>query len=212
MKKKLVIFVAVAIILAAPSAVRAFSFGDVVNLGKKLFQVEVAPVVTPKNEVSIPTQPTEVGGLSAEKKYENWQDAYEQKDLASVLSDDRNLYFTDGELSYLTNEELSNADNPVAKDVSFSFSDDLAQISGYLTMKNFSGSFYLEAVPAVANGKASLKVTRARFNNFYFPAAIAQMILKGQIEQAINFLYSNAEYQNLKFSLGSGFIELDYVD
>ncbi|MDD5527625.1 MAG: hypothetical protein PHO56_01455 [Patescibacteria group bacterium] len=207
MKKFLIIAVALAI-LAPVAAAHAFSFVDVINFGKRLIQREVQPPPTEVKKESA-VMPIQFPALSAEKKFDNWQNAFNKKNISLVLADNRNLYFTDAEINYLIAREL--ASSTVAQNVTVSFSDNLIKISGDVAIKNLSGPFYLEAKPTVVKNRVSFQVTMARYHNFYFPSFIAQLLLAGQLRDAIDFLYSDADYQNLSMTVGSGFIELNYV-
>ena len=209
MKKYLVILIALAIIVPVTAA-HAFSLGDVLNFGARLLHKENQIAQTEvKTQTVQDVAPFSVYG--AEAKFNNWAAAYDKRDLTKVIFDSRNLYFTDGELTYLINQELASATDPYAKDITVNFTDNLAKVSGYSMLKNFTGSFYLEAKPTMAHNRISLQVTKARFRNFYFPAFIAQAVLNSQLRQSIDFLYSDADYQNLTLTFGSGFIQLDYA-
>jgi hypothetical protein len=207
MKKFLI--AAIILIIAAPAAAHAFSFVDVFSLGKKIIHQAKQP--TPgevKKEMA--AAPARLAPLSAETKLKNWQNAFNKKNISAVIADDRNLYFTDAEINFLIASELANSGNPAARDVVVSFSDNLAKISGQAMLKSLSGKFYLEAKPATKNNRISFQVTKARFNNFYFPALLAQALLSAQLKIAIDFLYSEPKQQNLSLTIGNGFIELNY--
>jgi hypothetical protein len=207
MKKFLILLVAVAILV--PATVHAFSFVDILNFGKKLIQRETQPVsVEVKTEAVTPS--AQFSAMSAENKYQNWNNAYLKHDVAEVFSDNRNLYFTEAELNYLVAQQLASATDPIARDVAVSFSDNLIKISGYSLVKNFSGQFYLEAKIVTVDQRINFQVTRARFHNFYFPTFIAQALLRSQLGKMIDFLYSSHDYQNLSVTVGSGFVQLNY--
>jgi hypothetical protein len=211
MKKFLIIAVIIAVMVPAAAA-HAFSFGDLLNLGRKLIQRETPPAPKPAEiKKEIAAQPAQLYTLSAKNKFDNWQNAFAKKNIGLVLADDRNLYFTDAELNYLIARELASTTDPAASDITISFSDNLAKVSGHSLVKNFNGRFYLEAKPAIVNKRISFQVTRARFNNFYFPAFLAQALLAGQLREAITFLYSDPDRQDLSLTLGSGFIQLNYA-
>jgi hypothetical protein len=110
----------------------------------------------------------------------------------------------------LINRELASDTDPVARNVAVEFSDKLIKVSGYAMLKSLTGQFYLEAKPTTADNRVSFKVTKARFDNFYFPTFIAQALLAGQLKESMAFLYSDHAYQNLTIAVGSGFIQLDY--
>jgi|GEM_PF-6559090 hypothetical protein len=207
MKKFLFILIALAIFV--PAAAYAFSFHDVVNFGKSLIRQEPQP--TPE-EVDNGFIDQEAGlfSYSAQTKYAKWKDAYDKKDINLVLGDSRNLYFTDSEISYLIAQELSAIENPPARDVNISFSDNLIKISGISMLKNFYGKFYLEAKIVNNEGRINLSVSRARYKNFYFPSLLAQIVLRNKLQAAIDFLYSDIDHQNLSVAIGNGFIQLNY--
>jgi hypothetical protein len=207
MKKYLVILVGVIILI--PLAAHAFSFSDVLNFGANLFHRQ-APLTATEIKDDLANAPAQFQTFSAETKYNNWLTAFNNNDLNSVVSDTGNLYFTDAEINYLIAENLASAANPPARDVVVSFADNSIKISGYAMLKNLSGDFYLEAAPTTLKNQLAFKVTKARFDNFYFPAFIAQSILSGQLKTAIDFLYSDPDYQNLNLTVGSGFIQLNY--
>jgi hypothetical protein len=207
MKKFLILVVAVAVL--APAAAHAFSFIDVINFGERLINRDIQPTpVEVKKEIT--TQPAQFDTLSAETKFNNWQNAFDKKDITPVLSDSRNLYFTYTELNYLIARELASSTNLVARDIVISLSDNLIKVSGYAMLKSLSGQFYLEAKPATANNRIFLQVTKTRFHDFYFPSFITQALLAGQLKEMIGFLYSSPNYQDLSITVGNGFIELDY--
>ncbi|HTX86706.1 MAG TPA: hypothetical protein VMC41_01400 [Candidatus Nanoarchaeia archaeon] len=207
MKKYLIILVVLA--LLAPAAAHAFSLLDALNFGKRLIHLPAQPAPAEIKNVNA-AQAAQFSTLSAETKLNNWQTAFDEKNIDLALADDRNLYFTDTEINYLIARELASTTNPIARNVIVSFSDNLIKISGNLTIKNLSGDFYLEARPLTANDRLSLRVTKARFHNFYFPSFIAQAILSGQLRTAIDFLYSDPLNQKLSLTLGNGFIQLNY--
>lgn len=207
MKKILIIFVALAVL--APAAAHAFSFVDVINFGKRLIHKDVQPAPAEvKKETAAPS--LRFSSLTAEKKQANWKSAFEKKNIESIIQDSRNLYFTDAEINYVIAEELTDVDNPPAKDVTVSFSDNLIKVSGYSLLKNFNGQFNLEAKITKTDKRIAFQVTRARFHNFYFPAFIAQAFLRNELNKMIEFLYSSPDYQNLTVTVGNGFIELNY--
>jgi hypothetical protein len=207
MKKFLI--AAIILIIAAPAAAHAFSFVDVFSLGKKIIHQEKQPTLAEvKKEMA--AAPARLATLSAETKLKNWQSAFNKKNIGSVIADSRNLYFTDAEINFLIASELANSGNPAARDVVISFSDNLAKVSGNAMLKNLTGKFYLEAKPATKNNHISFQVTKARFNNFYFPSFLAQSLLAGQLKTALDFLYSDSKRQNLSLTIGNGFIELNY--
>jgi hypothetical protein len=209
MKKLLFIFIALAILI--PLTVYAFSFSDVVNFGKSLIHKEVKP--TPEEvKNGLTDQAANLYSYSAQTKYLNWKKAYEKKDITLVISDSRNLYFTDTEINYLIAQELAAAANPPARDINVSFSENLVKVSGIAMLKNFSGQFNLEGKIVKNNNdkKITLAVTRARYKNLYFPSFLAQMLMRNQLQKAADFLYSNADYQDLSLTIGNGFAELNY--
>jgi hypothetical protein len=207
MKKFLILLVALA--LLAPAAAHAFSLIDVINVGKRLIHQETQPApVEVKKELTV--EAAQLSTLSAESKYQNWEKAYLNHSITGVFSDSHNLYFTEAELNYLIDQQLASATDPVARDVVISFSDNLIKVSGYSLVKNFTGQFYLEGKIVAAGQRINIQVTKARYHNFYFPAFIAQSLLRGQLGKMIDFLYSDANYQNLSVTVGSGFIELNY--
>lgn len=207
MKKFLIIVVAVAIL--APVTVYAFSFIDVINFGKRLIEREIPPPLVEVNkEIAAPAAQSPV--LSAETKFANWRNAFDKNDISLVLADDRNLYFTDAEMNYLIARDLASSTEPVARNIVVSFSDNLVKVSGEVAIKSLSGQFYLEAKPTKAHNRISFQVTKARFHNFYFPSFIAQALLANELKLATDFLYSDPDYQNLRLTVGSGFIELNY--
>lgn len=171
MKKIIVpaITLAIAVFIMAPTAARAFSFVDVINFGRRLIHQDVQPnPIAVKNELS--AQAAKLSTISAENKYKNWETAYLANDVSGVIVDPRNLYFTDSEINYLLAEQLASATDPVARDVSVSFSDNLIKINGYSLVKNFTGQFYLEAKLITVGQRINFQVTKARYRNFYFPA------------------------------------------
>jgi hypothetical protein len=207
MKKFLII--AVILIFAAPAAAHAFSFVDVINFGERLIHRQTTP--SPDDvKKEIVAAPARFATLNAETKFNNWQNAFDKKNVSLALVDNRNLYFTDAEINFLIARELASSSNPAARDVVIYFSDNLAKISGYVMLKSLTGKFYLEAKPAMANNHISFQVTKARFNNFYFPSFLAQSLLSGQLKTSIDFLYSDPNQQNLSLTLGNGFIQLNY--
>lgn len=208
MKKYFIILVALALITPTAAA-HAFSFVDVINFGERLIHQNVQPSpVEVKNELT--SEATQLSTLSAESKFSNWEDAYLDRDVSKVFNDDRNLYFTESEINYLITQELASATDPVARDVAVSFADNLIKVSGYSLVKNFTGQFYLEARIVTVNQRINFQVTRARYHNFYFPAWLAQALLRNQAKQMIDFLYSSPADQNLSITVGSGFIQLNY--
>ncbi|MDD4902715.1 MAG: hypothetical protein PHE24_06295 [Patescibacteria group bacterium] len=207
MKNFLILIIAAAIL--APAAAHAFSFVDVMNLGKKIFHQDVQPSpVEVKKELT--AEAAQLSTLSAENKLKNWEKAYLDRDVSRVFSDSRNLYFTEAEINYLIAQELASATDPVAHDVAVGFSDNLIKVSGYSLVKNFTGQFYLEAKIVTVAGRINFQVAKARYHNFYFPAWLAQTLLRNQAKSMLDFLYSSPDHQNLTATAGSGFIELNY--
>jgi hypothetical protein len=207
MKKFLIILVAVAILI--PAAVHAFSLIDVFNLGKKIIQPKAQPTQTQvKNDLS--AEATQLSNLSAEDKFADWESAYLKRDVAGVLADDRNLYFTESQINYLIAQELASATDPFAKDVTVSFSDNLIKVSGYSLIKNFLGQFYLEGKIVTVGPRINIQVIKARYHNFYFPSFLAQILLRNELIPMIDFLYSDPDHQTLTVTVGSGFIQLNY--
>jgi uncharacterized protein YxeA len=209
MKKFIIIIVAVLIIV--PVAAHAFSFSDVINFGNHFFhheaqkaQLEPAAI---SQETAAPKPKVET--FDAETKFNNWQKALNDNNVSAVFADKRNLYFTDSEINYLIAGELADETNPVAHNVTVLFSNNLAKVSGSVSLKNLSGQFYLEAKPVITDNKISFQVTKAKYHNFYFPAVLAQTILSSQLKDAINFLYSDQNYQNITLEVGNGFVQLN---
>jgi hypothetical protein len=208
MKKYLIIFVVLAIM--APVAAHAFSFVDVINFGRWLVHKEAKPATIDVKKEAV--APDKFSSLTAEKKYHNWRDAFDEKDAALAVVDNRNLYFTDAEINYLITKELEAMSLPPVRDAKVSFTENLIKISGYAMVNNFNGQFSLEAKVIEANSRIGFQVTRARYRNFYFPAFLAQSILDSQLKEMIDFLYSSPNYQNLSATVGNGFIELNYTN
>jgi len=208
MKKYLIIIIALAVL--APATVYAFSFVDVINFSKIFVHKEVQPSAEEvKKEMT--AAPENFFSSTAEKKYQNWVNAFNQKDITLALKDSSNLYFTDAEINYLVAKDLATMSNPPARDMQIAFTDNLIKFSGYSMLKFFSGQFILEAKVVEANNRLGLQVTKARYRNFYFPAFLAQSLLADQLKEMINFLYSSPDYQNLSVTVGDGFIELNYA-
>lgn len=207
MKKFLIILIALAIM--TPVAAHAFSFVDVVNFGKNIFHREAQPSA---EEIKKEAEAASAQYFSATAgiKYQKWREAFGKNDLGLVAADSRNLYFTDTEINYLVSRELALMSEPVARDVAVTFEENLIKISGYSLLKVLSGQFYLEAKIAEGKDRIYLKVIKAKYKKIGLPPFVAEAILRGQVREAINFLYSGDDYQDLKVTVGSGFIELNY--
>lgn len=209
MKKFLIVIIV--LVLLMPVAAHAFSFVDVINFGRWIFhrQVQVqAPAAEIKKQMA--AAPEKLATLTAENKYNNWTDAFNKKDIALVIKDSRNLYFTDAEMNYLFAKELAAMSAPPVRDIQVAFTDNLISISGYSMLKNFTGQFSLEAKIVEANKKIGLQVAKAKYNNIYLPSFVAQPLLASQLKVMTDFLYSSPDYQNLSATVGNGFIELSY--
>jgi len=207
--KKFFIVIAVLAILSPVAAVHAFSFVDVINFGSRLFHPAPQPTaIEVQNDLA--AQPIALYTYNVDAKYNAWQNAFNSKNIASLIVNQNNLYFTEVEMNYLIARVLASSSAPVARDVTVSFSDNLIKISGISMLKTLPGSFYLEAKPIIWKKQLTLSVTKARFDNFYFPAFIAKTILANQLLAAINFLYSDPDYQTITLTVGSGFAQLNY--
>jgi len=207
--KKFFIVIAVLAILSPVAAVHAFSFIDVINFGSRLFHPAPQPTAAEVQD-DLAAQPIALYTFGVDAKYNAWQNAFESKNIIALIANNNNLYFTEAEMNYLIASVLASSSAPVARDVTVSFSDNLIKISGVSMVKNLPGKFYLEAKPIIWKKQLTLSITKTRFNNFYFPSFIAQGILTNQLRTAINFLYSDPDYQTITMTVGSGFIQLNY--
>jgi hypothetical protein len=208
--KKFFIIIAVLVILSPAAAVHAFSFVDVINFGSRLFHPEPQPT-TAEVKDDLAAQPVALYTYDVDVKYSAWQNAFNSRNIATLIANNNNLYFTEAEMNYLIARVLASSSAPAARDVTVTFSDNLIKISGISMLKTLPGKFYLEAKPIIWKKQLTLSVTKVRYNNFYFPAFIAQSILANQLRAAINFLYSDPDYQTITMTVGSGFAQLNYA-
>jgi hypothetical protein len=205
MKKLLLVFIAFAVFI--PVTVHAFSFLDIFSLGKKIIRQEVKSKQAVTKAVAAPE---EFSIAKADRKYQNWEKAFSKKDISLVIDDSQNLYFTEAEINYLIARSLASSSAAAARDVQVSFVSGAVKMSGYSLAKNLSGQFSLEAKAAEIDGRVGLKIVRARYRNFYFPALVAQNLLAVRLKDAINFLYSDQNRQKPSLMIGNGFIEINY--
>ena len=213
MKNHLFYFGVATAFLIVPFVALSFSFGNVVNFGKKLMRVEnrvesQANQYEAKKEVA--DESAQISPDEAVQKFENWKNAFARKNIGQADCVSHNFHFTETEFNYFIVHELAGVANPQVRDPQISFERDLAKISGYSLFKKFPGQFYLEVKVIQRNGRLNLKVAKAKYRKIYVFPFIAEPMLNSQAKDTMNFLYSNPDCQNPKVTIGDGFAELNY--
>lgn len=199
-------FITIVVFLVIPAAVYAFSFTDVLSFGKNFFKKDKAPQGTAAEATSTRPFFPEL----ADKKAENWKNAYKQRDISRVFLDSYNFVFYEGEANYLLSKELGAMSKPPARDVEVKITKDLITISGQSLLKYLPGKFSLEGKIVAGEKRIYAKITKARYRGIYFPAALAQKIIRDETRDMMDFLYSSGDYDHLEVEVGDGYLKMVY--
>ncbi len=197
MKKLLIIIIL--LFLIVPVSANAFSFSNIFSFFKK-----------EKIEIEIEIEPEPFIIEYAEEKYKAWTKAFKNKDTELVLANKDNLYFSEWELNYLIQKRLKDIKHPPAENVKIFLKDNLIKVKGKSLARFFKGEFELDIKPVKKGKRVVLEVKRTRFQRIYFPSFIASIMLKKEMDDTMNFLYSHGGVEELEIIVEEDNLELRY--
>lgn len=202
MKKVLIVIIVIIVVFILTSvSASAFSFVDVfrfLNKGSNQEQHEE------EKELDFYQK------QSAEDKYENWKNAFNEKDIGKVFLNEHNFIFSEAEINHLITKRLGDMNYPPVKDVKIYLKEGLIEVRGYSVKKFFKGKIELDIAPIQKQNRLALEVKKARFRNIYFPSFVASYILKEEMKETIDFLYSHPEYKKLELEALKDSLQLKY--
>lgn len=198
MKKIVIIGVVLALALAIPFSIKAFS---VSGIWDKIFK-DVNPAVEGVEYEALDEE-------FADEKYTVWLDAYEAKDLFSLMNTHSNLYFTNAEINYIFKKKLAEMKNPACDSFELWFKDDYAYLKAHM-LKYLPGNVSGEIVFEQKNRRIKLAMRKVRWAKVPIPAFVANAILERELYRLINFLHSDPDFPYVETELSEDYFEIKF--
>ena len=130
---------------------------------------------------------------------------YDKMEIA-IFKNENWIYPIDEFDDFKRIEEL---DDPAMTSVDIEFKEGKIRVEGYLT-KTLKGNIEATIKPQKDDGRVTPHITQARYRGFYFPTAVANMMLGKAIEEEVDFLHSHPTYKNIDVNITDERMKLDY--
>lgn len=182
-----VIVLSALLVLLIPLAANAFSFSGFWN---KIFNKSA------ERSAEEEFQYEKLNKELAKDKRKAWKQAYEDKDIHSLISEEHNLLFSNAEINYIFRKELENIDDPPVGDFEIWFKEGgyiytEARLLKYLPGKVSGEIDFIEE----ANDQIVPRVRKIKWRGFPFPAFIANTIFKDKTQPIRSFIKGDSEFE-----------------
>lgn len=156
---------------------------------------------------------TEPQGLSdqekikATAKYKIWNDAFEKKNIETVISNQDKFIFTVSELNYLLETESKKVKKPSLAGASITSSN--GNINVATTFNKFiKGRFSFVAKAISVDNKIRLQLSYVKLYGVSVPTKWLEGPLNKELDDYFSFLYKDARYQEVSINVSDELLQL----
>jgi glycosidase len=139
-------------------------------------------------------------------KYKTWADSFEKNNIASVIANQDNFFFTAPELNYLFATETKKQKYPILTDFKLTIIGDVFNISANFK-EIFTGHFSFQSQIINENNKAHLNLSKVRLYGFPIPSSWLSGPLNKAIDEYFAFLYADSRYNGFSFTSDNGILK-----
>ena len=148
------------------------------------------PIVKPA-ELSIEAK------QATDNKYSLWQKIFDKSDIEGIIANKDNLYFTEGEISYLLASESVKAKKPLATNITVALNNDSIKVNADFH-KIVKGPIYFEGKIKVVDKKLRVEIAKVKYYSIPMPAAWGNSIITKELDKYLAFIYNDKRYQGLE--------------